>query len=153
MSRAEKAKEYFETGYTCSQAVALAFEKECGLDREALLKITLPFGGGLGRLRLTCGAVSGLAVVYGLICAKAELSPENKKQTYAAIQELTARFKAENGSLICNDLLTGANLSFGVGGEAENRTSEYYKKRPCGELVYAAAKILEEYLAEKGIIK
>jgi len=152
MSRADEAKEYFEKGYNCAQAVALAFEKETGLERSALLKAALPFGGGLGRLRLTCGAVSGIALVYGLIFGEAELSADNKKRTYQAIQELTAKFKAQNGSLLCGDLLTGANLSFEVGGEAEKRTQEYYKKRPCSELVYTAAKILEEYLKEKGII-
>ncbi len=152
MSRAEQAKEYFKNGYNCAQAVALAFDTETGLDRSALLKASLPFGGGLGRLRLTCGAVSGMALVYGLVCGEAELSTDNKKQTYQAIQELTAKFKAKNGSLLCGDLLTGANLSFGVGGEAERRTDEYYKKRPCAELVYTAAKILEEYFIEKGII-
>ena len=152
MSRAEQAKEYFEQGYNCAQAVALAFEKETGLERTALLNASLPFGGGLGRLRLTCGAVSGMALVYGLVCGTGELSAENKKQTYLAIQELTAKFKAENGSLLCGDLLTGANLSFSVGGEAERRTEEYYKKRPCAELVYTATRILEEYLLEKGVL-
>ena len=67
MSRAIKAKEYFLQGYACSQAVALAFSDVIGLDEETLLKITLPFGGGLGRLRLTCGAVSGMAMVVGLL--------------------------------------------------------------------------------------
>ncbi len=153
MSRAERAKNLFESGYACSQAVALAFADLINVDEGELAKLTLPFGGGLGRLRLTCGAVSGMAFVVGAVFAKAEVSPEVKKQTYAVVQELCARFQAENGSLICNDLLTGANLQFTVGGEAESRTEVYYKKRPCGEIVYSAAKIVEDYLKEQGILQ
>ena len=146
MSRAERAKELFTQGYACSQAVALAFADVLAVNEAELSKLTLPFGGGLGRLRLTCGAVSGMAVVIGLLCSKAENSSENKKNTYAITQELCGKFQAENGGLICADLLSGANLQVTVGGSAEERTESYYKKRPCAEIVYSAAKILEEYL-------
>ncbi len=152
MSRAERAKELFKQGYACSQAVALAFADVAGVDEETFSRLTLPFGGGLGRLRLTCGAVSGMACVIGLTCAEAKNSPENKKQTYAITQELCKKFQEENGSLICGDLLAGANLQVSVGGEAEGRTQEYYKKRPCAELVFCAANILEEYLQKKGVL-
>lgn len=152
MSRAKRAKELFQQGYACSQAVALAFCDLTGVSEDEMKKLTLPFGGGLGRLRLTCGGVSGMAVIIGLLFSDEENSPENKKKVYAITQELSNRFKGENGSLICADLLTGANLQVSVGGEAEKRTDEYYKKRPCAEIVYTAAKILEEYLTEKGII-
>ena len=146
MSRAERAKELFEQGYACSQAVAMAFSDLCGIGEAEIAKLTLPFGGGFGRLRLTCGAVSGMAVVIGLLYADAENSPENKKRIYAITQELAEKFKTENGSLICADLLAGANLQVHVGGEAEARTETYYKKRPCADIVYSAAKILEEYV-------
>ena len=152
MSRAEKAKEYFTQGYACSQAVALAFADVMDMDEETIIKLTLPFGGGLGRLRLTCGAISGLAAVVGMVFAKSENTPENKLNTYAIVQELCNKFQAENGSLICGELLTGANVKTEVGGTAEARTETYYKKRPCGELVYNAAEILEAYLKEKGKI-
>ena len=150
MSRAERAKEYFMQGYACSQAVALAFSDLTGLTDEQIAKLTLPFGGGFGRQRLVCGAVSGLSVVVGLLFADSELSSENKKLVYQIEQKLCTDFKAQTGSLICNDLLLGVNLEFGVGGQAEERTQEYYKKRPCAELVYIAAKVLEDYLLEKG---
>ena len=150
MSRAEKAKEYFNEGFACSQAVALAFSDVIGLGEDEIKKIMLPFGGGFGRLRLVCGAVSGMTMVCGLVFTKTENSAENKKAVYELERELCERFQAENGSLICADLLSGANLQVTVGGEAEKRTSEYYKKRPCGEIVYSAAKILEEFLCEKG---
>lgn len=150
MSRAEKAKEYFLQGYACSQAVALAFKDIMGVDESAICKLMLPFGGGMGRLRLTCGAVSGMAAVIGAAFAEAEISPENKKRTYAIVQELCGKFKEQNGSLICGELLSGMKLPVEVGGTAEPRTQEYYKKRSCAELVACATSILEEYLKENG---
>ena len=152
MSRAEKAKEYFLQGYACSQAVALAFADMMGIDESMICKLTLPFGGGMGRLRLTCGAVSGMATVIGAACSEAEISPENKKRTYAIVQELCKKFKDQNGSLICGELLAGVNVNVEIGGEAEKRTENYYKKRPCAELVACAASILEEYFKENGKI-
>ena len=153
MSRAERAKDLFKQGYACSQAVALAFCDLTKVCKEEMIRLTLPFGGGLGRLRLTCGAVSGMAVIVGLIFADSENSPENKIQTYAITRELCEKFQNENGSLICADLLTGANVQVTVGGDAEKRTEAYYKKRPCADIVYSAAEILENYLKEKGIIE
>ena len=152
MSRSERAKEYFLQGYACSQAVALAFSDVMGMDEGAISKLMLPFGGGLGRLRLTCGAVSGMAAVVGAVFSKSKLDPTNKKETYAIVQELCEKFKTENGSLICSELLSGMNVSVQVGGEAEARTQEYYRKRSCGEIVACAANIVEEYLIERGII-
>lgn len=165
MSRAEMAKNYFLNGYTCSQAVALAFADLSRTDKNLLKKLMLPFGGGVGRLRLTCGAVSGMAAVIGLLFAESdtmseittetatenvsEPTPENaagnKKEIYALVQKLCGKFKEEHGSMLCGELLQGVAAQ--SGGEAEPRTNEYYKKRPCAELVYSAAKILEEYLA------
>lgn len=152
MSRAEKAKEYFLQGYACSQAVALAFQDVMGLGEESISKIMLPFGGGLGRLRLTCGAVSGMAAVAGMAFAKGENTPENKKETYAIVQKLCAKFKNECGSLICGELLSGMNIPVQVGGEAEARTQEYYKKRSCADMVALAAAIIEDELIQQKII-
>ena len=152
MSRAERAKEKFLEGYACSQAVALAFCDVMKMDEATVCKIMLPFGGGLGRLRLTCGAVSGMAAVIGTVFADAENTPENKKNTYAIVQELCGKFQAQTGSLICAELLSGMKVPVEIGGVAETRTSEYYKKRSCGDMVALAAQILEEYLQEKGIL-
>ncbi len=151
MSREERAKEYFLQGYACSQAVALAFADLTDMEEGQIAKITLPFGGGVGRLRLTCGCISGLATVVGLLFAEEENTPENKKKTYAIVQELCEKFKAEYGSLLCGELLAGS-IPVVVGGEAEPRTQEYYKKRPCAEMVAFTAKILEEYLRGKGVL-
>ena len=146
MSRAERAKEYFLQGYACSQAVVLAFSDVIGLDEDSISKIMLPFGGGVGRLRLTCGAVSGMAAVIGMVYADAENTPENKKRVYAITQEVCGQFQKEMGSLICADLLSGMNLKVEVGGQAEARTEEYYRKRSCGDIVAMAVQILEDYI-------
>ena len=152
MSRAEKAKAYFLEGYACSQAVALAFADVCGIEEDAVKKIMLPFGGGMGRLRMTCGAVSGMAAVVGMVFADAENSPENKKRVYAIVQELCGKFKAECGSLICAELLASMKIPVEVGGSAEERTPKYYQKRACGDMVALAAQILEKYLVQEGIL-
>ncbi len=152
MSRAERAKEYFLQGYACSQAVALAFSDITGVDEQLISKIMLPFGGGVGRLRLTCGAVSGMTAVIGMIFASPENTPENKKQTYAIVQELCGKFKEKTGSLICAELLSGMKIPVEVGGNAEARTAEYYRKRSCGDMVALATQIVEDYLKEKGIV-
>ena len=152
MSRAEKAKAYFLEGYACSQAVMLAFADVCGLDETTIKKVMLPFGGGLGRLRLTCGAVSGMAAVIGMIFAEAENTPENKSDTYAVTRELCQKFQEQCGSLICSDLLNAMSVPVEVGGNPENRTQEYYKKRSCADIVYTAAEITENFLKEKGIL-
>ena len=130
MSRAERAKDLFKQGYACSQAVALAFCDLTKVCKEEMIRLTLPFGGGLGRLRLTCGAVSGMAVIVGLIFADSENSPENKIQTYAITRELCERFQNENGSLNPKSLKNPflfqlKNGSFGVlairtGGDGED---------------------------------
>ena len=145
MTRPEKAKELFENGYNCAQAVFCAFEDVTGFDRETALRFSAGFGGGMGRLREVCGAVSGMTMV--LSCVFASTDPNNaekKKELYALIQKAAGDFKAENGSYICRDLL-------GLGEGASDptpakRSAHYYKKRPCGELVYCAAAITEKYI-------
>ncbi len=152
MSRAERAKEYFLQGFACSQAVALAFNDVIALDEGTIRKLTLPFGGGLGRLRLTCGAVSGMAFVIGALFSGEENTPENKKTTYAIVQELCGKFQEKTGSLICGELLAKMKVPVEVGGEAEKRTKEYYQKRSCADMVHLAVEILENYLKENGKI-
>ena len=152
MSRAEKAKEYFLQGYACSQAVALAFADVMKMEQADVAKCLLPFGGGLGRLRLTCGAVSGMAFVLGALFAKPENTPENKMAGYALTQKLCLQFQEECGSLICADLLKAMEVPVEVGGAPEARTSEYYKKRSCGEIVETAARIVEDYCKEQGVL-
>lgn len=117
------------------------------MDEETALKLSLPFGGGIGRLRETCGAVSGMLMALGLKYGQADASPEHKAQMYARVQELVRRFKEENGSIICRELL-GLTKPEGSPIPAP-RTPEYYKVRPCVEKVGCAARLLEEYIKEQ----
>lgn len=153
MDRATIAKQYFNEGYACSQALIFAFEDLIGIDKEQLSKLVLPLGGGLGRLRLTCGAINSMAMVVGMIFADGESNSENKDKVYAIVQELTGKFKQDHHTLNCEELLRQAELDVEIGGKAEERSTEYYNKRPCGNIVYKVALILEEYLKEKGVLK
>lgn len=145
---AELAKELFENGYNCSQAVVVAFKDVLKMDEEMLKKVSLPFGGGLGRLRLTCGAASGLAIVVGLL-----IDSTDKMYVYEVTRELLLKVEQVNGSIICKTLLENKEIIAQIGGKPEERTKEYYANRPCSIIVYNTAKILEDYLIEKRIIE
>lgn len=145
MTRREMAEQNFVAGYNCAQAVALAFEDKLGLDRETLLKLSSSFGGGMGRLREVCGAVSGMFIVAGLL--EGYVSPaddEGKRAHYALIQRLAARFRDKNGSIVCRELL-GAKLA-DTTPSPDARTPQYYSARPCARLVGDAAQIVAEEL-------
>ena len=147
--KAQRAKALFLEGYNCAQAVAGAFAPEMGLSVDAAARLASGFGGGMGRMREVCGAVSGMTLAASALRGynDPKAGPE-KTDTYAMIQELAGRFRAENGSIICRELLAKAGAAPTGGTAAEERTAEYYKKRPCPELVALAAQILEEWLAE-----
>lgn len=152
MSKGDIAKQNFMNGYNCSQAVLLAFCEDFELEKETALKISEPFGGGMGRMREVCGTVTGMFMVIGLAMGN-DNSKDNttKKNVYKSVQELAAKFKEDNGSIICRELLglQKANKESYVPSE---RTNEYYKKRPCPELCKYAADILEEYLKKENLI-
>lgn len=145
MSKGEKAKELFESGMNCAQAVFCAFCDETGFDKETAIKLSAGFGGGMGRMREVCGAVSGMVMVLSYLSASADPSSHAEKAAlYALIQQAADEFKAESGSIICREL-----LGLGNGASSPNpecRTKEYYKKRPCSESVRLAADIAEKYL-------
>ena len=147
--RIRRAEELFVSGYNCSQAVVAAFADLFGFTEEQGLELSAGMGGGMGRLRMTCGAVSGMAILAGMDCGSADASDrEGKSANYKVVQELCERFKSEHQSLICAELLNirkGAPLSY----EASERTAEYYKTRPCVNMVVTAAKIFADYLDEK----
>ncbi|MBR7040247.1 MAG: C_GCAxxG_C_C family protein, partial [Clostridia bacterium] len=104
-------------------------------------------GGGLGRLRETCGVVSAAALVLGIVKGYDDPADhEAKKQHYALVRDFAERFRSENASINCRELLTLAGLVPESGGEPEQRTEEFYRKRPCPRLVYDAARILDEML-------
>lgn len=147
MTKGETAKQYFLNGYTCAQAVMAAFCGDFGINPDVALKIASGFGGGIGRLREVCGAFSGAVMVLNLACGFS--TPETgkkKRELYAHIQQLAKLFSADNGSIICHELL---GLKKGASAPAPDaRTNEYYATRPCAELVEYAANLVEQYLVE-----
>lgn len=134
MDRVEKAEALFMSGCNCAQAVFVAFADEFGMDEELAKRISCGLGGGVGRMREVCGAVTGAALVLGM-----RHGPD-KTAAYPFIQEFCAKFKAECGSIVCRELLAGTGAT--QGGAPEVRTPEYYRKRPCVELVKLAASLL-----------
>lgn len=147
MNHSALAGEYFHRGYNCSQAVLLAFSDVTGLDEKHSAALSSSFGGGMGRLREVCGAVSGAFMVAGLLWGNyAPEDREAKARHYELIQSLAARFKEENGSIICRELLGLDGASAPV---PEERTKDYYSRRPCEEYVKIAAKILDEVIKER----
>lgn len=137
----------FKQGYNCSQAVLLAFAEELGIDETTATSIATPFGGGMGRMREVCGAVSGMILAANILRGNSDIKDKAAKDKhYALIQHLAGQFREKNGSIICRELLNlqekGPDKPV-----SEERTSAYYKKRPCAELVALAAEILEKELS------
>ena len=143
--RARQAVNYFKNGYNCTQSVLLAYADLFEMDLQSAARITAPFGGGMGRLREVCGTVSGMFMIVGLaIPADNPTDMESKTRNYALVQRLAERFRKENGSIICRELL-GLNVRQ-ENPQPEARTENYYKKRPCIELVHFAATLIGEEL-------
>lgn len=150
--RIQKAVELFKSGYNCSQSVVAAFADMYGFTQEQALRMSASFGGGIGRMRETCGAACGMFLVAGLETGATEATDrEGKAANYAVVQELAAEFKKRNGSLICGELL-GLKKKEPVSTIPEERTAQYYSKRPCAKMVEEAARIWSEYLEKLSLI-
>ncbi len=153
MTKRELAESNFVTGYSCAQAVVKAFADVTGFDDEQAMRLCSSFGGGMGRLREVCGAVSGMFIVEGLLEGYFDPTAENaqlqKAEHYKRIQELARRFKERNTSIICREIL-GARAT--TNPMPDERTPEYYKTRPCARMCGDAAEILEAFLKERNII-
>ncbi len=141
------AVSYFKQGYNCSQSVVAAFAPDLGISEALALRLSSGFGAGVGRMREVCGAFGGLTAVIGLAYAN-PADPADKSNIYAIVQGMAVAFKAQsNGnSIICKELL-GLVKAEGVA-QAQARTDEYYKKRPCVELVRMAADLGSAYMSE-----
>lgn len=139
--RVDKAVALFKQGFNCSQSVFAACADIYGIEDQALaLRLSASFGGGIGRMRQTCGAACGMFMLAGLENGSViEGDSEGKKQNYALVQDLANKFKAENGSLICSELLGIAPKQQDP--QPEARTDAYYQKRPCVEMVVTAVRI------------
>lgn len=150
-ARVARAVDYFMEGFGCCQSVVAAFSDLYGIDEVQAKKIGAGFGGGVGRLRMMCGAVSGIVILVGLDCGQTDGDDrDGKSACYQVVQQLLARSEAENGSLICAEILglkghEKAQSSY----IASPRTAEYYKKRPCAAKVESAARIFADYLKAK----
>ena len=150
-ARVEQAVDNFMQGYGCCQSVVAAFADLYGLDDTMAKRIAAGFGGGVGRMRMMCGAVSALVILVGLDCGQTEGSDrEGKSACYRVVQQLLERSRQQNGSIICAELLglngyERAHSSY----VASERTAEYYKKRPCAAMVESASRLFAQYLADK----
>ena len=149
--RVERAENYFKAGYNCAQAVVMAFDDVMQMTPDQLARLVAPFGGGMGRMREVCGTVSGMAFVAGAIAPSADPSNlEERKQNYALVQHFADEFRRENGDIVCRRLLgLEPMVERAETAMPSERTPEYYKKRPCGEYVGSAARIVAEYIANK----
>ena len=146
--RAEQGRNHFLSGLNCAQSVVAAFSDLFpDADIDTALRMAASFGGGMGRMRMTCGAVSGLAMLAGLECGSATGDQDARTRNYALVQELAAAFKAENDSLICAELLGLRSGQIDPPRPSE-RTAAYYRARPCPVLVACACRIYAQHLAE-----
>jgi C_GCAxxG_C_C family probable redox protein len=142
-ARANRAMELFRQGYNCSQSVFAACADLFAInDQDFALRLSASFGGGIGRMRQTCGAACGMFLLEGLRSGSSKQGDhEGKAANYANVQALAQRFKEENGSLICAELLGLAKVQTDTKPQPEQRTEQYYKKRPCVEMVGNAVKM------------
>ena len=139
--RIARAVELFKMGYNCAQSVTAAFADEYGYTEEQALKMSASFGGGIGRMRETCGAACGMFLLAGLETGCTDASNrEGKSRNYAFVQRLADAFRCENGSLICAELL-GLRERKPQEPVPDERTAVYYEKRPCAKMVESAARI------------
>ena len=145
MERGLKAAQLFVDGYNCAQAVAVAFCDVTGLDEKMTCRLMSSFGGGMGRMREVCGAVSGMLMVAGVLYGYDAADDEKAKMShYALVQELAGQFRQEVGSIVCREILKNPSTD----PNPSPRTEEYYRVRPCARMVLTATNILEAYIAE-----
>lgn len=143
MTRQEKALELFENNFNCSQSVFAAFAADLNLPEDTCLKIATPFGGGMAREQLTCGAVTGALMVLGICFGKGRQDADAKKlETYNKTLEFLKRFREKNGSITCRDLLEGLSMNnpeeYALINERKMFTTH------CNRFVTDAVSILEE---------
>lgn len=139
------AAELFMKGYNCAQAITVAFSDVTGLSEEFSAKMISSFGGGMGRMREVCGAVSGMLAVAGLLYGYNDPADDKAKMDhYTLVQELAGQFREQAGSIICREILKNPPSD----PNPTPRTAEFYKQRPCVRLVILAAQILDGYIAQ-----
>ena len=141
----ERAMSLFKEGYNCAQAVFMSFSEETGIDEKTAARLASSFGGGIGRMREVCGAVSGMMMVVGLLYGfEPSEGSAAKSAHYHLVQELAEQFRQQAGSIICREILKNPPAD----PNPSPRTAEYYANRPCARMVMLAAEILDRYIAE-----
>ena len=144
MDHVTLAGDLFLEGFNCAQAVAVAFTDVTGMDKAEAARLAAPFGGGMGRMREVCGAVSGMFMVLGALYGYDNSDADSKKkELYHQVQELAEKFRQENGSIICREILKNPPSD----PNPSPRTAEYYAKRPCCRMVMTAARLMDEFIA------
>ncbi len=144
MDHGIKAAELFVGGYNCAQAVAVAFSDVTGFDERTSARIVSSFGGGMGRMREVCGAVSGMLFVLGILYGYDTAGDDvSKKRLYADVQALAAAFRAQTGSIVCREILKNPPSD----PNPTPRTAEFYKTRPCARMVLTAARLMDDFIA------
>ena len=145
MDHGERAADLFLQGYNCAQAVAVAFCDVTGLEPDFTARMASSFGGGMGRMREVCGAVSGMLMVAGLVYGYDIPGDDvSKKKHYALVQNLAGQFRQEVGSIVCREILKNPPSD----PNPTPRTAEFYRVRPCTRMLILAARILDTYIAE-----
>ena len=145
MDHAMKAAELFMGGYNCAQAVAVAFCDVTGLDEKSAARMVSAFGGGMGRMREVCGAVSGMFFVLSWLYGYDEpIEGGPKKQLYTDVQALAAGFREKCGSIVCREILKNPPSD----PAPSPRTAEYYSSRPCARMVFTAGQLMDEFIAQ-----
>lgn len=143
----DAAYAWFLQGYNCSQSVVAAFAPQLGLTEEVALRLSAGFGAGIGRMREVCGAFCGVVTVLSMVYAD-PTDPKDKSRIYALVQQAAEQYRSRNGgSIICRELLAKAGAAPAGGTAAEDRTADYYKKRPCPELCRICADLCAEFIA------
>ena len=142
----DAAYAWFLKGYNCSQSVVAAFAPQLGLTEETALRLSAGFGAGIGRMREVCGAFCGVVTVLSMVYAD-PADPKDKSRMYALVQQAAEQYRSRNGSIICRELLAKAGVAPAGGTAAEERTADYYKKRPCPELCRLCADLCTEFIA------
>ena len=149
MNHSERAVELFVEGYNCAQAVAAAFGDLTGLDEKTAARMASCFGGGMGRMREVCGAVSGMLMVAGVLYGYDDpKATREKRELYAQVQAMAGQFRQELGSIVCRDLLKNPPSD----PNPTPRTEQFYKDRPCARMVATAARIMDEFIEQHPIV-
>lgn len=147
MNHSERAAELFVGGYNCAQAITVAFSDVTGIDEAASAKLASSFGGGMGRMREVCGAVSGMLMVVSQLYGYDHPDDDAKKRCYSLVQELAGKFRQQAGAIVCREILKNPPSD----PAPTPRTEEFYKQRPCVRMVIIAAQILDEYITNNPI--